>query len=570
MKKVFAAALFGIVFFVSCTKSGSLGGGTSSGNSFGGTLNGSVSGGLSPISGASVSLYQAGNATPLTSATTSTNGSFSIAYTNPGGSSLLYLLVNGGNSGGGSNSAIQLAAALGNPSNVPASVSINELTTVVLAQLGRNFGFMRDVNGQISFSTTSQSTSTNVVNQQNNFLQGAALNTGNSAVTAGIQNIINTMASASAACIETPSNCSTFFRTAANSSGGASTNIFDSMNNMMLVSTDTTPIYNFGFPFSAGTGFSITAAPSALITQMPAMITGYNVGLNPRAMAVDASGNVWVANDSSSSITELNSSGAAVGTYSIGTVPNGVAIDANGNVWTAGSSGNALELNSSGTLVGTFAVGTSPRPILIDASGNVWVGNNGSNTVTKLSSSGSLLGTFPGPSGGAVLGLAADVNGNLWAGNSGSSNNLLELSSAGGNLAQFSIANGAANIMFDPSGNGWISNLSSSTLTKINSAGTTLGTFTVGSGPEVQAIDANGNIWAENDSGNTVSELNSSGQTFATYTGFTSPRGIAIDPSGNVLVTNAALSSVALSRINGVSVGPQFFPTQGPQFCHSY
>ena len=47
-------------------------------------------------------------------------------------------------------------------------------------------------------------------------------------------------------------------------------------------------------------------------------------------MAIDASGNVWVANYGSSNVTELSSAGALLGTLSVGTGPHGMAIDASG------------------------------------------------------------------------------------------------------------------------------------------------------------------------------------------------------------------------------------------------
>ena len=84
------------------------------------------------------------------------------------------------------------------------------------------------------------------------------------------------------------------------------------------------------------------------------------------------------------------SSGKTVGTYAVGTNPQGIAIDSSGNVWVAnngsgnGSGSNVTELNSFGATVGTYAAGAGPNGIAIDSSGNVWVTNSGSNTVTVI------------------------------------------------------------------------------------------------------------------------------------------------------------------------------------------
>jgi hypothetical protein len=105
-------------------------------------------------------------------------------------------------------------------------------------------------------------------------------------------------------------------------------------------------------------------------------------------VAVDQSGNVWVANYGSNNVTKLSSAGATLGTYSVGSNPIGVAVDQSGNVWVANaSSNNVTKLSSAGATLGTYSVGSGPQyDVAVDQSGNVWVANYGSNNVTKLSS----------------------------------------------------------------------------------------------------------------------------------------------------------------------------------------
>ena len=111
----------------------------------------------------------------------------------------------------------------------------------------------------------------------------------------------------------------------------------------------------------------------------------YTVGTNPEGVAIYSSGNVWVANYGSASVSKLSSAGALLGTYTVGTNPYGIAIDSSGNVWVANSgSANVSKLSSAGALLGTYTVGTNPHGIAIDSSGNVWVANNGSTTVSKI------------------------------------------------------------------------------------------------------------------------------------------------------------------------------------------
>ena len=73
-----------------------------------------------------------------------------------------------------------------------------------------------------------------------------------------------------------------------------------------------------------------------------ASINTYNVGLEPGNIAVDASGNVWVVNYYSNTVTKLSASGITIGTYSVGQYPFGIAIDASGNVWVANGGDNTV------------------------------------------------------------------------------------------------------------------------------------------------------------------------------------------------------------------------------------
>ncbi|MCL5023516.1 MAG: Ig-like domain-containing protein [Nitrospirae bacterium] len=116
--------------------------------------------------------------------------------------------------------------------------------------------------------------------------------------------------------------------------------------------------------------------------------SAFPVGSNPTGIAIDSSGNAWVTNSGDNTVTELSSSGTALGTFTVGTAPFGIAVSSSGNVWvtnygTAAVPGTTVtELSSSGTTLGTFAVENNPAGIAIDSSGNVWVANYGSNTVT--------------------------------------------------------------------------------------------------------------------------------------------------------------------------------------------
>ncbi len=300
----------------------------------------------------------------------------------------------------------------------------------------------------------------------------------------------------------------------------------------------------------------------------------YPVGTSPYGIAIDSSGNVWVANYLSNNITELNSSGTTIGTYTVGAFPETIAIDASGNVWvTNGGSNNVTKLNSSGTTIGTYPVGAGPWGIAIDSSGNVWVANNGSNNVTELNSSGTTIGTYGAGSGPWCIAIAS--SGNIWVTNN--DNTVTEITSSGITIGTYGVGSSPAGIAIDSSGNVWVANACGNdphclspigTVTKLNSSGTTIGTYAVGRTPWGIAIDSSGNVWVTNAGSNNVTELNSSGTTIGTYTaGFNTPIGIAIDSSGNVWVANSGNSgSGNVIEIMGIATGPQYFPYAGPQW----
>ncbi len=104
----------------------------------------------------------------------------------------------------------------------------------------------------------------------------------------------------------------------------------------------------------------------------------------PVAVAVDASHNAWVANQSSNTITRISADGSKIAQISCCNGASGLAVDQGGNVWVANYFGSSSEVTAvSCTGLGTDAQLGSPFALAIDQSGDLWVTNsNGANTVT--------------------------------------------------------------------------------------------------------------------------------------------------------------------------------------------
>jgi hypothetical protein len=290
-------------------------------------------------------------------------------------------------------------------------------------------------------------------------------------------------------------------------------------------------------------------------------------GLNiPWGIAIDGSGNAWVANEGGSSVIELSSTGAFLsGTsgYTGGGLnrPRGIAIDGSGNVWVTNQTGPVTKLSSTGELLsGTGGYnGTGlilPYAIAIDSSGHAWVTNQ-AGPVIELSSTGAFLSGTSGYTGGGIKspwGIAIDGSGHAWVANQGSSS-VTELSSTGGLLSGTSGYTGGglsqpSAIAIDGSDHAWVANEGGSSVTELSSTGALLsgtGGYTGGglSQPSAIAIDGSGHAWVANAGGSSVTELSSTGAFLSGAGGYaggglSSAQGIAIDGSGNVWVATSA------------------------------
>lgn len=189
--------------------------------------------------------------------------------------------------------------------------------------------------------------------------------------------------------------------------------------------------------------------------------------VGPSAVAIDANHNAWFANGeaSSGSVTSVSPDGSTVTEItSGGDSPDGIAADAlgistnasKGHMWVANystSSISELELNNDGTVTvvsGGYTGGGIDHPdgIAVDGSGNVWVANWGGDTVSELqcASCGN-----PGQPLSPVSGFGTDAN-----------------------------LHAPYGIALDSSGNVWVSNFHSDTITQILGAATPVSTPLVG------------------------------------------------------------------------------------------
>jgi sugar lactone lactonase YvrE len=308
--------------------------------------------------------------------------------------------------------------------------------------------------------------------------------------------------------------------------------------------------------------------PSGVVTTL--VSAGY-----PEGVAVDGAGNVFFA-DHSNTIRKITPSGVVTtlagsadqpgsadgtGAAALFYWPAGVAVDGSGNVFVADDGNNTIrKITPSGvvtTLAGSAdqrgsADGTGaaarfngPEGVVVDGSGNVFVADDGNNTIRKITPSG-VVTTLAGTAGS-------------WGSADGT-----------GAAARF---NGPDGVAVDGAGNVFVADSWNNTIRKITPSGvvTTLA-GTAGSsgsadgtgaaarfnGPEGVAVDGSGNVFVADAGNSTIRKITPGGVvttlagTAGSYGGadgtgaaalFNEPEGVAVDGSGNVFVADAGKSS---------------------------
>ena len=254
---------------------------------------------------------------------------------------------------------------------------------------------------------------------------------------------------------------------------------------------------------------------------------------NSYGLAIDASDNVWIPYEHSPSgigaVSVLNSNGQSISGasgYTAGNLyyPIAAAIDPNGNAWIVNYGNAHLTLYSSTGQVlsgtgGLFAPSFAfPAAIVVDANHNAWIGDQNDSFITRISSDGTQ--NLPVSCCSSPNGLAIDQRGYVWAANY-AGDSISQISSSGTVVSNGYTGGGLDHpqgIAVDGAGNLWITNYRSTALSQLAGSnsinpGTALSPAT-GWAPDANlleafaiAIDASGNLWVTNFGNNTLTEF---------------------------------------------------------------
>jgi sugar lactone lactonase YvrE len=255
--------------------------------------------------------------------------------------------------------------------------------------------------------------------------------------------------------------------------------------------------------FTNGILTTIAGSPSTGSNDGPGLTARFNA---PQSVAVDGSGNSYVADSANGTIREISGSGVVttIGTNTQFSTPVGIASDAAGNVYIADTGNSVIRKLSSGSVsifAGLLATPgnldgpaasaqfNQPAAVAVDHNGVVYVADTGNNTIRTIT-------------GGVVITLA----GSIW--NFGSADGT-------GTNALFHAPQGIA---VDSSGNIYVADTANHAIREITSRG--IVTTIAGTPGILGSIDG------------------------ATNSLFCNPTGVTVDDSGNVYVTDSGNNTI--------------------------
>jgi DNA-binding beta-propeller fold protein YncE len=227
--------------------------------------------------------------------------------------------------------------------------------------------------------------------------------------------------------------------------------------------------------------------------------------------------------------------------------PQGMAFDASGNLYVANQRTGTVSKVAAGSTTGVpfITSGLSqPFGLAFDASGNLYVGNYGNSTISRVAAGTTTATPFVTSGLNGPSYLAFDAGGNLYVSNY--NGNTVSKVAAGTSTATPFITSGLDlpyGVAFDASGNLYIVSTGTNIVSKVAPGASTAVPF-VTSGlfrPWDMAFDVNGNFYVANFFGGSVSKVaaGSSTPTLFVTGGLNAPTGVAFDASGNLYITTA-------------------------------
>lgn len=323
-------------------------------------------------------------------------------------------------------------------------------------------------------------------------------------------------------------------------------------NHSLDAGNDTWTLTGGGTPFIVDGHFDKKESTFRFAPYQTATITAadyYNLEI---ARSVVDTSEVWIP--AYWNLKKFTNDGVIDGTYYVSVQPRGIAIDAEGNIWVASRYHNIIaKISRSGVVMHETVIGNTRYGlfgVVIDSMGNIWTLDFEEHTVKKINgATGGVMGTFS-VSSGSWGGIAVDKSDNIWVANS-RDNNVVKLGNDGATLGVYAVGDEPHSVGIDEDGNVWVANYDSHDVTKLNSVtGQVIGVYPTGLRPHAVFGDASGNMWVVNTGSNDVTKLEAStGNVIGTYPVGRESIGGSVDSDGNIWVESA--DDDAVVKLNG-------------------
>lgn len=505
---------------------------------YGSVVSGSSSA-SSPISGATITIYQLqnGSSVPLGSTTSNSQGQFSLKIAQNGNGGIYYAIASKSDS-------IKLMASLG--SGPYLRVIINELTTIASA-----YAFSAFLNNGLLTGSTlplqiASDMAQNIASSESGSIS-TILQQPPNAYETNTWSLVGTLGNILSACVRDATNaCTNLFSLTPSMQGTAPTNTIQSLANLARnPSQNVSSIFALGSasqiysPYLSSTQGPSSSDPLQKLDAFTIAIKFNNSGSTscpfggPANVAFDANGYLWINNnvvqgtpDSAQCLIVLK--------------PNG-------------QPANGLNDTPSSPITGGGILG-SGFGVAIDLLGNIWSGNFGwgsvlpsTGSITKLSNLGAALSPSTGFIGSSfqVQGVAVDQSNNIWMASNGNNKVIIFPNGDPNSAIEYSDTNRSPfGMAIDQNGAGWVSYTGTDRVSKFSLRGNSLlKEFTVSlanlSNPKGIAIDSLGNAWTVAGNNSTVYVVSASG-SLSSYTGrgLDGPWGVSIDAADNVWIAN--------------------------------
>lgn len=321
---------------------------------------------------------------------------------------------------------------------------------------------------------------------------------------------------------------------------------YDDANNL-VEAAGATNSFDVANQLREGAGIAYRYDPSGQRQEAGPLVAGYASAFgvsgsengqldHPAGMAVDAQGDIWVADQENDRVQQFSPAGEYLSSFGSSGTGNGqferptdVAIDGNGHIWVTDAGNNRVEeFNQAGEYLSQFGSAgeeegqfSEPESLAVDSEGDIWVADTYNGRLQEFDAEGKLIQIVgePGEEEGQIEeanGIAIDPEDDVWIADY-SNYRIAEFDQEGNfvqQVGEWGTGNdqfeGPAAIDVDSEGGVWVVDEYTSEVKKFNQSGQYLGEFgSAGSGEgefsfgwPLGILAAGGNIWVadtEND-----------------------------------------------------------------------